>query len=108
MQASHLHPLLIIDTNIAPRSLYTDTRIEHIKGGCKEGLASAFSIGICKKNLMNVQESLLREETEQNTGSNSRANHTCHVGSHGVHEEVVVGVCLQSFVLGDAGCHWNG
>ena len=57
MQASHLHPLLIIDTNIAPRSLYTDTRIEHIKGGCKEGLASAFSIGICKKNLMNVQES---------------------------------------------------
>ena len=50
----------------------------------------------------------LREESEQNTCCNGRADDTCHIGTQGVHEKVVVGVCLESFVLGDAGSHRNG
>ena len=41
----------------------------------------------------------LPQEAQQDTGGDGRTNHTGHVGSHGMHEEVVGGVYLAAYGL---------
>ena len=43
----------------------------------------------------------LREEAQQGTGSNGRADDASHVGTHSVHEQEVVAVVLQTQVVRD-------
>ena len=51
---------------------------------------------------------MLTEESEQDTCGNGRANHAGNVRTHGMHEQEVVGIGLQAFLVGNAGCHRNG
>ena len=48
------------------------------------------------------------EEAQQCTGSHGGAYHASHVGSHGVHKQVVVAVILQSEVVGNTCRHRHG
>ena len=52
--------------------------------------------------------SVLRQEAEQGTGSDGGADDASHIGTHGMHEQEVVAVVLQTEVVGDAGGHGNG
>ena len=50
----------------------------------------------------------LAEESEEDTCCYGGTDDSGYVGSHGMHEEVVVGVGFQTFVLAAAGCHRFG
>ena len=39
------------------------------------------------------------KETEQRASCNSGANHACHVGAHGVHQQEVAAVVFQSHIV---------
>ena len=49
---------------------------------------------------------MLRQETEQSTGSNGRTDNASDVRAHSVHQQEVVAVVLQTEVVGDACSHW--
>ncbi len=49
----------------------------------------------------------LAEESEEDTCCYGTTDYSGYVWSHGMHEEVVVGVGFQTFVLTDAGSHWH-
>ena len=42
---------------------------------------------------------VLSQEAQEDTCGNCRANHACHIGTHGVHEQVVAGVGLEALVV---------
>ena len=70
---------------------------------------SDICVGLCKPSSVVCPGVLsLAEESEEGTCSDGRADDTGHVGTHGVHEEEVVAVVLESEVVGDARAHGHG
>ena len=57
---------------------------------------------------LTLLDRFLRQEAEQSTGGHCRTDDACHIGAHGVHEEEVVAVVLQSHIMTDTGGHWHG
>ena len=51
---------------------------------------------------------VLTEEAQQHAGSHCRTDNTGHIRPHGVHEQVVFGIVLQTEILRDAGSHRHG
>ena len=55
-----------------------------------------------------VKARLSGKHVDQDTGSNRRTDNACHVGAHGVHQQVVAGVVLLADLLGNTGGHRHG
>ena len=54
-----------------------------------------------------VHLNTLRQESKEGTGSDGGANDTSDVRTHGMHEQEVVAVVLQTEVVTDTGSHRN-
>ena len=50
----------------------------------------------------------LIEEAKQGSCCYGRTDNSCNIRAHGVHEQEVVAVVLQTEVVTDAGAHWHG
>ncbi len=61
----------------------------------------------CPRTALQPPGVVLSEERQQNTRGDGRADHTGHVGTHGVHQQVVRTVLLLAFGLRYAGSHRN-
>ena len=72
---------------------------------------------ICRKHILYERfpevktlsmQFLLSEEAEQDSSSDRRADDSCHIRSHGVHQKVVVRVELPAYDFGDTRAVWHG
>ena len=50
----------------------------------------------------------LSQITNHHPGRHSRADNPRHIRSHGVHEQEVLRIGFQAYLVGDTGCHGNG
>ncbi len=60
--------------------------------------------------LLNAHRYLFRttstaNQRDHNTGGYRRADHPCHIRTHGMHQQVIVGVRLQSQFIGNPRSH---